>query len=107
MTRCSYAWTQPGSKVTNQASVQRPVLNDILPRLVGIKYLTLIDASSGYHNLKLDEQSSYSTTFSCPFRGYRYMQLPCGVAPAGDMFQKKIDKLSQDYLMYLALLMTF
>ena len=39
------------------------ILNDILPRLAGIKYLTLIDANSGYHNLKLDEQSSYLTTF--------------------------------------------
>ena len=29
-------------------------LNDILPRLAGVKYLTLIDASSGHHNLKLD-----------------------------------------------------
>ena len=31
-------------------------LNDILIRLAGIKYLTLNDVSSGYHNLKLEEQ---------------------------------------------------
>ena len=30
-----------------------PMLNDILPRLVGMEYLKLIDVSSGYHNLKL------------------------------------------------------
>ena len=30
-------------------------LNDILPRLTGVEYLTLIDASSGYHNLKFNE----------------------------------------------------
>ena len=29
-----------------------PTINDFLPRLAGIKYHTLIDASSGYHNLK-------------------------------------------------------
>ena len=33
-----------------------PTLNDILPRLVGMEYLTLIDANSGYHNLKLEEK---------------------------------------------------
>ena len=55
----------------------------------------LTDESSGYHNLKLDEQSSYLTTFSCPFGRYRYIWLPSGVAPAGDMVQKKIDKLFQ------------
>ena len=60
-----------------------------------IKYLTLIDASSGYHSLKLDEQSSYLTTFSCPFGRYRYTQLSLWVTPAGDMFLTRIDKLFQ------------
>ena len=27
-----------------------PTLNDTLPRLVGVKYLTLTDVSSDYHN---------------------------------------------------------
>ena len=34
-----------------------PTLNDILPRLNNVKYMSIIDASSGYHNLKLDEKS--------------------------------------------------
>ena len=36
-----------------------PRVNDILMRLAGIKCCTLIDVSSGYHSLKLDEMSSY------------------------------------------------
>ena len=44
-----------------------PTFNDILLRLAGIKYLTLINANSSYHNLKLDDRSSYLTMFSCPF----------------------------------------
>ena len=48
--------------------VQRgPALNDIQPRLEGVKYLKPIDSSLGYHDLELDEKSSYLTTFSCPF----------------------------------------
>ena len=50
--------------------IYRCLTLNILPRLAGVKYLTLIDTSSGYHNLKLDEQSSYLTTFSCPFGRY-------------------------------------
>ena len=38
-----------------------------------LKYLVFIDTSSGYHDLKLDKQSLYLKTFSCPFGGYRYM----------------------------------
>ena len=55
----------------------------------------LIDASSGYDNLKLDERSSY-LTISCPFARYRYIKLSFGVDPVGDMFQKKIDELFSD-----------
>ena len=36
-----------------------PTLNNILPKLNNIEYKFIIDASLGYHNLKLDKQSSY------------------------------------------------
>ena len=43
----------------NQALIRlvynRPTLNDFFPKLNNSKYLSLIDASSGYHNLKLDD----------------------------------------------------
>ena len=48
------------------------MLNDILPRLSNVKYMSIIDASSRYNNLKLDEKSSYLTTFACPFGQYWY-----------------------------------
>ena len=69
------------------------MLNDILPKLNNVQCLSLIDASLGYHNLKLDKQSSYLTTFACPFSRYRYKWLPFGAALAGDMFQCKIDEI--------------
>ena len=50
-----------------------PPQNDIPPRLAGDKYLTLIDANSGYYNLKLDRQSSCLAHFSCPFNRHTYL----------------------------------
>ena len=44
-----------------------PVLNGILLKLNNVLYMSILDASSGYHNLKLDKKSSYLTTFTCPF----------------------------------------
>ena len=41
-----------------------PTLNEILQKLSNAQYLSLIDVSSGYHNLKLDKRSSYLTTFA-------------------------------------------
>ena len=52
-----------------------------------------MDVSSGYHNLKLDERSSYLTTFACQFGRYKYKRLLFGAAPTVDMFQRKIDEI--------------
>ena len=38
---------------------------------------------------------SHHTTVSCPFGRYRYLQLLFGVAPVGDIFQRKIHELLQ------------
>ena len=65
-------------------------------KLTGVKSLILIDASSRYHNINLDEKSSYLTTFSCSFSRYQYIRLSSGPVPAGDMFQKMIDGLFND-----------
>ena len=75
-----------------------PTLNDILPRLNNVKYMSIIDASSGYHNVKLDEKSSYLITFTCPFGRYRYKQLLFGAVPAGEMFQQEIDEIFSEML---------
>ena len=77
-----------------------PTLNDIFAKLNNVKYLSLIHASSGYHNLNLDERSSYLTIFTCQFGRYSYTLKE-------DMFQHQIDRIFKNYLMYLALQMTY
>ena len=72
-----------------------PTLNNILPKLNNVQYMSIIDASSGYH-LKLDKQWSYLTTFSCPFGRYQYKWLLFGAALTGNMFQWKIDEIFND-----------
>ena len=36
---------------------REPTLNNILPKVNSENYLSLIDVSSGYHNLKLDKKN--------------------------------------------------
>ena len=83
-----------------------PMLNDILPRLTNVRYLSLIYASSGYHNLKLDDKSSYLTRFICQSGRYRYdchleqhQQVIC--------FSEKLMKFFMTCQMFLVLWMTF
>ena len=72
------------------------MLNGILPKLNNADYLSLIDLSSGYHNLKLDEKSSQLMTFTSNLADTDIKGLPFGAAPAGDMFQRKIDEIFKD-----------
>ena len=58
--------------------------------------MSIVDASWEYHNIKLDNQSSYLTTFACPFGRYRYNHLPFRAALVGNMFQCKIDETFND-----------
>ena len=60
--------------------------------------MSIIDASSGYHNLKLGMQLSYLTTFLCQFGRYHYKCLPFGAVLEGNMFKRKINEIFNDIL---------
>ena len=62
-----------------------PAVNDMFLKVTNVCCITLVDAHSGYHNLKLDKKSSYSATFACQFGRYRYARQPLGVAPVDNM----------------------
>ena len=70
-----------------------PTLNNIFPKLNNVKCLSLIDVSSWYHTLKLDDRSSNLTTFMCQFGRYRYKRLLFGAVHTCDMFQHKINEI--------------
>ena len=68
-----------------------PTIEDIAARLRGATMFTVLDAISGYWQVKLDRKSSMLTTFNTPFGRYRFIRLPFGVNSAQDVFQKEID----------------
>ena len=68
-------------------------MNSIIPKLIHAHYMMIIDASSGYQSLYLDNRSPYLTTFACQSSRCRFTRLPFRVPPLGDMFQWKIDEI--------------
>ena len=70
-----------------------PTLEDALAKLTSAEYFSKLDASSGYWQLKLDDKSSYLTTFNTPFGKYRFRRLPFGLISAQDEFQRKMDEV--------------
>ena len=78
-------------------AIKRPhhctlTLDDVLPKLNGAKYFSIVDARRGYWNIKLDHASSLYTTFNSPHGRYRFLRLPFSLICAQDIFQKKVDE---------------
>ena len=62
--------------------------------------LTVCDCKKGYWHQKLDQASSFLTTFNTEIGRFRYTVMPFGITVAGDVFQRhlaqcfgKIDQL--------------
>ncbi|KAK2727383.1 hypothetical protein QYM36_008018 [Artemia franciscana] len=65
-----------------------PSLEDA--KLHGVKYLSKMDARSGYWSLVLDDESADLTTFNTIFGRYRFKRMPFGIISAQDEFQRRM-----------------
>ena len=90
-------WLDPSRLISgfNQTSPLGPKTVDIFPHQ-NTHCLTPKDATSRYHNLKLDVQYSYLTIITFQSGRYRYARLPFGATQAGDMFKRKLDELFKE-----------
>ena len=78
------------NKAIKRPKYQMPTLDEILPTLARAKVFTVLDAKDGFHQVKLDEASSYLTTFWTPFGRYRYLRIPFGISSAPEEFQRRM-----------------
>ena len=65
---------------------------DIAHLLADACVMIVCDCKKGYWHQKLDEASSYLTSFNTEFGRYRYTVMPFGITVAGDVFQRKLDQ---------------
>ena len=65
---------------------------DIAHLLADACIMTVCNCKKGYWHQKLDEASSYLTTFNMEIGRYRYTVMPFSITVAGDMFQRKLDQ---------------
>ena len=84
-------------KALNEA-IRRPhypmfTLDDVTSKLTNAMCFSILDITHAYWSVKLDEASSYLTTFSTPFGRYRYLRLPFGISASSDFFQLKCNEI--------------
>ena len=71
-------------------------MDEILPKLHGKKYFSVVDTKKGYWHVELDEDSSLLCTFNTPFGRYKFNRLPFGIKVAQDAFQQRLDHCFKD-----------
>ena len=72
-----------------------PTLEEVLLTLSKAKIFTMLDTKDGFHQVKLDDTSSYLTTFWTPFGRYRYLRMPFGISSAPEEFQRQMHTMLQ------------
>jgi transposase InsO family protein len=73
-----------------------PNLDDISPKLCGATLFSKLDASSGFHQLPLEEASWCLTTFITPFGRFCFKFVPFGITSAPEIFQRRMSELLSD-----------
>ena len=80
----------------NKAVTREPyhfhIPEDISHVLADACILTVCNSKIGYWHQRLDEASSYLTTFNTEIGRYRFTVMPFGITVAGDVFQWKLDE---------------
>lgn len=87
---------RPLNKALKRSHFPLQTIEDILPDLSKAKVFSVCDVKSGFWHVKLDEESSFLTTFATPFGRYRWLRLPMGVSPAPEVFQRKLTQALDD-----------
>ena len=57
-------------------------------QLHGATTFSLLDAASGYYQLKIHPESQHLLTFSSPIGHFCYKRLPFGISSAPEVYQK-------------------
>ena len=75
---------------------QLPTIDEVASRLTGAKKFTVCDAKDGFHQILLDDASSYLTTFNTPFGRYRWARMPFGISSAPEVWQRRMHEFVED-----------
>eukprot|EP00057_Strongylocentrotus_purpuratus_P008996 XP_011663470.1 PREDICTED: uncharacterized protein K02A2.6-like [Strongylocentrotus purpuratus] len=67
-----------------------PTMDEIITELNGSKVFSKLDLKSGYHQLELEPESRYITTFATHVGLKRYKRLNFGISSASEVFQNAI-----------------
>ena len=72
-----------------------PTIEQVATRLNKAKIFTVLDAKTVFWQVRLDQNSSYLTTFNTPFGRYWWMRMPFGICSAPEVWQQWMNQLNE------------
>lgn len=92
---CDYRILNQRTKIFSHGM---PRIDFVLSQLGKAKVVTTLDLASGYHQLKMNEESKNVTAFITHRGVFRFKKLPFGLVNASFYFQKCMEKILGDIL---------
>ena len=71
-------------------------IDEIVTRMPNAKVFSVLDARSGFWQVKLDTPSARLCTFNTPFGRYMFKRLPFGLSSSQDVFQRIMSEMFCD-----------
>ena len=84
---------RPLNQAIKRQHYRLPTTEEILSEMKGANYFSKLDASNGYWQIRIDDESSDLLTFNTQFGRYKFNRMPFGIHSASEIFQREVTKI--------------